>query len=92
LIGLTEKAAEAEKRPLFVGEFGGSRKVGDKTAQAQFKASLDAVVRSGVPLAAFWVFDLPSQNDDWNVEFNNGRAYQLDLVTEANGKFYGPAP
>ena len=45
----------------------------------------------GVPLAAFWVFDLDSQNQDWNVSFHNDRAWMVERVTQANARLCGPA-
>jgi hypothetical protein len=40
-----------------------------------------------VDLAAFWVFDLKSQNNSWNTTFDNDRAYMLKLTAEANRRW-----
>ena len=41
---------------------------------------------SNVPLAALWVFDLPSQNADYNITADNARSYQLREVAKANAR------
>jgi hypothetical protein len=38
-----------------------------------------------IPLAAVWVFDHPAQKD-FNITADNGRAWQLNLIAEANQK------
>jgi transposase-like protein len=35
------------------------------------------IEESHAPLAALWVFDLPSQNADYNITADNARSYQL---------------
>jgi hypothetical protein len=47
---------------------------------------LRMVEESPVPLAALWVFDLPSQNADYNITADNARSYQLREVAEANAR------
>ena len=78
-------AAEAAraKKPLFVGEFGASRELGDKE-RAVFNAFLDGIVRYHIPLAAFWVFDFGPQDKDYNITLNNGRAYMIRRIGEVN--------
>ena len=46
---------------------------------------------SHVPLAALWVFELPSQNADYNITADNERSYQLREVAEANARVQGGA-
>jgi predicted TIM-barrel fold metal-dependent hydrolase len=47
---------------------------------------LRIIEESPVPLAALWVFDLPSQNADYNITADNARSYQLREVAEANAR------
>jgi hypothetical protein len=47
--------------------------------------------RAEIDLAAFWVFDLPSQNKDWNATFDNARAYMIKLSAEANRQWNAAA-
>jgi hypothetical protein len=35
-------------------------------------------------MAAVWVYDLPAQNNSWNITFSNDRAYMVHDVIEAN--------
>lgn len=85
-----QTAAEAGK-PLFVGEWGApSPESPDKAAGESeglaFREILDAVVELGVPLSAAWVFDLPSQEGEWNISVDNSRAYMLQLIGETNAR------
>jgi hypothetical protein len=82
---LAAQAASIHK-PLFIGEFGvNRRKAGSFSEQKkQFAALLAAIERSDVPLSAFWVFDLPEQNGDWNITAENDGAVLLKMVSEAN--------
>lgn len=79
-------AAEAG-RPVFVGEFGLAVKKDAGDVRAVFEALLAEMDQVGIDLAAFWVFDLPSQERDWNVTFENDRAYMLSLTAEANRRW-----
>lgn len=78
------------KKPLFVGEFGapGPR----EKSEAPFRAILQAIEDSDVPLAALWVYDFRSQDADFNVTAANGRAYQLQAVSEANRRLRAAQP
>ena len=90
-VGLAQRSAAQAGKPLFVGEFGVARQAGSRAQQAAvFTELLDALVAQGVPLAAFWVFDLESQNPDWNVNFHNDRAWMIDRVAQANARLHGP--
>ena len=85
IVDLASAVAAKSGKPLFIGEFGAQRQMGDRAAQeAVFREFLSAIDRHRIPLAAFWVFDLDSQEKDWNVTFHNDRAYQIDLVTKFN--------
>jgi len=78
-------------KPLFLGEFGAERLLGSiEQQQAVFEEFLEAIVRHHVALAAFWVFDLAQQDKQWNVTFENDRAWMLDLVGKTNGRLSGP--
>jgi len=71
-------------KPLFIGEFGVPRSDSPEKDRADFAELLKAIEAANVPLAAFWVFDHPGQNRDWNVTFENDRQYMLKLVGETN--------
>jgi hypothetical protein len=75
--------AQAVKKPLLVGEFGVS---GPATAEskARFATIVTAIEANRVPLAALWVFDFASQDQDWNVTGANDRRWQLDAIQQAN--------
>lgn len=79
--------ADEVKRPVFVGEFGTSVQKDGSSARPVFVELLNEMERSGVDLAAFWVYDLPSQDKDWNVTFENERAYMIQLTAEANRRW-----
>lgn len=80
-----EAAAQADKA-VFVGEFGApdNNDAGIEGARENTAAILDAIVKSGVPLAALWVYDLPHQDSFVNITPTNARSYQLDMIVEAN--------
>jgi len=85
VIGAAQAQAKRLGKPLFIGEFGAARQTGGRAAQqAVFEEFLQAVWNHQVPLAAFWVFDLSSQDGDWNVSFGNDRAWMIELVAKAN--------
>jgi len=75
------------RRPVFVGEFGLASKGGAADTRAKFERLLADLEQARVDLAAFWVFDLESQSQDWSVTFDNGRAYMLKLTAEANRRW-----
>jgi hypothetical protein len=79
--------ARENGRPLFVGEFGLPADFKGGDACVAFTELLTQMEKAGVDLAAFWVFDLPSQGDSWSVEFKNSRRFMLPLVTEANRRW-----
>ncbi len=76
-------AARQLGKPLFVGEFqvNAPDSAEARPALQAFLAELD---RLAVPLAAVWVFDLPSQEKDFNISASNGRAWQLPVLGEWN--------
>jgi hypothetical protein len=47
---------------------------------------LRIIEESPIPLSAVWVFDLPSQNADYNITTDNERSYQLREVAAANAR------
>src|SRR5262249_35929924 len=58
----------------------------------RFAAFISAIEQSGAPLAAVWVYG--RENDPWNISASNPRAYQLEMILDANarlhvGFFYG---
>ena len=86
LIKAIHELAVASGKPLFIGEFGAPISAQASETRAAFEEILTAIETCKVPLSAFWVFDLPNQNKDWNVTFRNERAYMIDLVAQANAR------
>jgi hypothetical protein len=86
LLKILNTEAASIHKPLFIGEFGVSRRrAGSFDEQKkQFAELLTAIEQSNVPLSAFWVFDLPEQNGDWNITADNDGAVLLNTVSEAN--------
>ena len=74
-------AAKARK-PLIIGEFGAP----GMSAREPFMEILSAIDKSGVPLAALWVYDFTSQDADWNVTVSNKRVFMLDEIGKLNQK------
>ena len=86
-VALAQRFAVQAGKPLFIGEFGVGRDAGpQEKQQAVFAEMLDALEQERVQLAAFWVFDLPHQDKDWNVTFTNDRAWMLDAIAQANAR------
>jgi hypothetical protein len=79
--------ADEAKRPVFVGEFGVSAREDGVSVRCVFEAQLQELEQAGIDLAAFWVFDLPSQKKDWDVTFDNDRAFMIGLTAEANRRW-----
>ncbi|MFT5127511.1 MAG: hypothetical protein ACI8W8_001114 [Rhodothermales bacterium] len=73
--------ARALNKPIFIGEFGAQHETPEQAAKC--KRLLRAIIAHGISLASLWVFDLPSQ-PDFTITADNGRAYQLDLISAAN--------
>lgn len=86
-LSAVKSLAQEMKRPVFIGEFGLASKGDEAAEHAKFKQLLTDIGDAGVDLAAVWVFDLKTQDKDWNMTFNNSRAYMLKLVAEANGRW-----
>jgi hypothetical protein len=84
IIAATQRHAKALGKPLFIGEFGVPETGGRPAQEAVFDEFLQAIRKHQVPLAAFWVFDLSSQDREWNVTFQNDRAWMIDRVAKAN--------
>jgi endo-1,4-beta-mannosidase len=80
-----EAMAVARKlnKPIFIGEFGAQHETDAQAAKC--RRLVKAILDNGIPLAALWVFDHPAQKD-FNITADNARAYQLDLIAEANRK------
>jgi endo-1,4-beta-mannosidase len=86
LLKILNAEAASIHKPLFIGEFGVSRRrAGSFNEQKnQFAKLLAAIEQADVPLSAFWVFDLPEQNGDWNITADNDGTILLNMVSEAN--------
>ncbi len=75
------EVSRQQNKPLFVGEFGVE---GNSPEEAErFRQMLKAIMNQQVPLAALWVFDFSAQKD-LNVTATNARAWQLELISDAN--------
>jgi Cellulase (glycosyl hydrolase family 5) len=77
-------SAHSASKRVFVGEFGVVRSSNQEMERQTFTRLLDAIVASRVDWAALWVYDLWTQEKDWTVRFDNDRAWQLDLIAQAN--------
>jgi endo-1,4-beta-mannosidase len=87
LLAAAMDASRQSGKPLFVGEFGAPEGKGAEQAaeaRSQFTQLLQAILDSGVPLAALWVFDYPPQDGEWNVTGDNHFAYRLEMIRDAN--------
>ncbi len=73
-IAILQGFARKANKPLFIGGFGVSHSKDPVRDRAQFQEILQAIEKDEVPLSAFWVFDQPDQEQDWNVTFDNDRA------------------
>jgi hypothetical protein len=85
VLKLAAQCADQAHKPLFLGEFGSSRK-GSSTRQ-QLEACrefLEAIRQNRVPLAAWWVFDYPPQSEDFNVNFEADNALILEWIAREN--------
>lgn len=81
------ETSRTARKPLFIGEFGASKELGTEGERAAFLELLEDMELAGVPLAAVWVFDLTSQNADWNITASSERAYMLRQVGEAHRRW-----
>jgi len=86
LVKIMMKWSKKSKKPLFIGEFGAQNSLGKKKMKKVFKEIVAAIEKNKVPLSAFWVYDHPNQDDEWNINFKNDRAYMIQMVTEANAR------
>jgi len=83
-IAWSVRAAASIKKPLFIGEFGVPGT--GPEVEEEFRRMLRIIEELPIPLAALWVFDLPSQDADYNITDDNERSYQLREVAEANAR------
>lgn len=83
-IGLIARYAKQQDKPLFIGEFGSDAQPDQAAEKKVFMDELNSIERCDVPLAAFWVFDLSSQNGHWNTTFDNARSYMIREVAKFN--------
>ncbi|MDH7568711.1 MAG: cellulase family glycosylhydrolase [Armatimonadota bacterium] len=79
------------KMPLFVGEFAASANPADGLTMEQYRAQqtrlLDAMLRTGVNLAAHWVFDYTADRKAPGlVRRGNEYAWILDQIAEYNAR------
>jgi hypothetical protein len=81
LLAQAVQVAHKLNKPLFVGEWGAPDATPE--SEAACRRQLKAICDDDVPLAALWVFDLASQKD-FSVTAANPRAWQLELIADAN--------
>lgn len=79
------EAAQEARKPLFIGEFGAGRALGEEGERRNFQALLNTIVNARVPLSALWVYDFDGQPEN-TVRADNERAYQLEAIRDANRK------
>jgi len=89
LISRLQQLSSKHAKPLFIGEFGAPATLPEQEERARFGELLTSIERSGVPLAALWVYDLSQQDKDWNVTFSNRRVYMLESIAAANRRMRG---
>lgn len=84
---LTLEAAASVGKAVFVGEFGAGTDEKNKDLEkvrTEFFAQMDAIEKSGVPLAALWVYDFDWQDKTYNITSSNHRSYQLEALRDLN--------
>jgi hypothetical protein len=99
LLHLAKSIADADGRPLWLGEFGslagmnGQNGAGgtDGTAAGEkryYNAMLDALVTNQVPLSAVWNYGpiIPNQKDIFDIQVGTGREYQMQALADANAR------
>ena len=86
-----KELAQKSGRPVFVGEFGLAATDDEAKTRAVFEGLLAAMETAQIDLAAFWVFDFPIQDKDWNATFENSRACMIQLSAEANRRWNAAA-
>ncbi len=87
-------AAKKAGKLLFVGEFGvslESKQPDEKIRKQDFMRTVDAIVETGVPLSALWVFDFvnPTSNsfhEQRIIRIGNKFEWTLDVISKANKK------
>jgi hypothetical protein len=85
---IVKTSPQLSGRPVFVGEFASSANNANETEErAIFESLLSDMDKEGVDLAAFWVFDLKSQEKSGSATFDNKRAYMIQLAAEANRRW-----
>lgn len=90
LLGASSDLARWARKPLFLGEFGVSAKMGSReTQEAALQEFLQGIHRHRIPLAAFWVFDFPPQEKDYSVNFSGERNFMLEAIRNANRQLSG---
>jgi hypothetical protein len=85
LIGAASASAKQAGKPLFLGEFGTDKSLGERE-HALFEEFLAGIESHQVPLSAFWVFDYGPQSADRNVDFGNERSWMIQRVAQVNAK------
>lgn len=90
LIKASMDAAQALRKPLFVGEFGAQEAKYGVETKSKFMEILSAIEQNAVPLSAMWVFDYPPHDTEEgvNVSADNGpREYMLHEIMKVNERF-----
>lgn len=95
ILRLCMDAARQSGKGLFIGEFGApdtEKDGGPEAARKEFLAQLAAIEKTGVTLAALWVYDFPWQESFVNISPANHRAWMLDELEAANARMREDGP
>lgn len=84
LVKIAQEIALKNQKPLFLGEFGAKIQPDKNKERAEYSEFIEAIEKYQVPLSAFWNFDFPDQDKNWNITFENDRAYMIHDAAEAN--------
>jgi hypothetical protein len=86
IIQISMNVSKNMKKPLFIGEFGASKELGETEQQVVFYDLLHAIEVYKVPLASLWVFDYSPQDSTCNVTSNNSNQYMINAIRLFNDR------
>lgn len=84
---MVEAIRETNKIP-YIGEFGVKKSNNPAADKQQLAEFLEEIVATCTPLSALWVYEFSFQEGEWNVSFANDRAYQINMVADANKRLH----
>lgn len=85
------EVGQNDRRPVILVETGWSRDAPDipgKTKRETFKRVLSAAFDNGIPFGGVWEYhsNVEARARNWNLTFDNDRAYQLEAIQQANAQ------